>query len=257
MTDAARMTLCTAFACLVLAIIAPTLTGADASEQAPPSSYAPAELLATVLEDLHKSIQKSVASEDSYTSNAEAIDRDVSFVAAICLILASHDEDHAFKQSALDRVAWARRLAEASDYATAKTAAEKMIAGEATPPEHADSSMQVSTSLTPMMKHVSRLGSGVRRNVSSSRFKRRAQDSAEQAVLIAVTGQAAIYHGADYVEDDKQHAQWKSLSVEMRDSAGAAVQALLDEDQVATQAALARLEQSCQQCHELVGVEAE
>jgi cytochrome c556 len=218
------------------------------------STYAPAELLVAQVEDLTAGLSKKLASQETYAASQDVIARDANLVAAVCIVLAGHDEKHAMKQSSADRVAWARQLGEADDYQQARAAAEKLAAGKATTRVEADSSLQDSTELVLLMKQVAPLLSGINRNSRGSRFKSRASDSAQLAALIAVIGEAASHHGEDYAEDDDQLAKWRAYSAEMRDSAGAVVAGFGKTDQKAVQAALMQLDQSCKKCHEGFGI---
>ena len=120
-----RLTSCCRFAvvgCLALAV--GRLLAGDPPPSRPVSQFAPADDLVAQVKLTMAGFAPLVASEEAYQTDAARLKRDAHTLAALALVLGLHDSDHSLKAAAPALLTAARQLAQANDFATAKTAVE-------------------------------------------------------------------------------------------------------------------------------------
>ena len=218
------------------------------------STFASADDLVKQVQVFVTSFETALASEQAYSEEKLTLLRDAHTLAAVALALSLHDADHALKKSAPGLAQAAQQLARAQDYKPAqealagvKKALQGMSGGGIEPTWN-----QKIGSLGQMMKQVTFVNNRLRRNVR--RFDRLADENARDAALLAVLSQAAAFDTHE-VKDPNQIPQWYELCGKMRDAAGAAHLAVKAKDEKATLAALAKIAQSCDECHQAFRIE--
>jgi hypothetical protein len=142
----------------------------------------------------------------------------------------------------------AQRLAKAKDFAEAKAAygqVKAAAAGQAS--EGAKPSWNVKVaSLGQLMKQVNVTNTQMRRGLR--RLDRLGDESARHAAVLAVIAQASMIDTHE-VKNPADLGKWYQWCADMRTAAAAVNAAAKAKDQKATEAAVARLQRSCDDCH--------
>jgi hypothetical protein len=233
---------------LCVPLVCAALIAAD-GDQPKLSAFAPA---ADILGQLETHLQQieEVAGDAAGFENQSQRDRlaeHASAVAILSLALALHDEDHAAKQAAPGMLKAAQELVAAKDLAAVKAGLAKL---KAQAPAEAAARLKWSM-VAPrrnLMKQVEVAHLGLGRNVP--RMARRPEPVRRQAAYLAVVAQAVLHDApADAKPEDLEN--WRKWSTAMRDSAAAVNLAAQRKDLAAAEAALKRLSQSCDDCHEV------
>ena len=223
------------------------------------SAYAPAPVLIEQLRLFQEEFEEIVADPEEYDSKATRITRNAHTMAVLALALALHDGQHELKQAAPAILKAAQAAAATQDHEAAKKAVGEIRRAMANSTENgatAPQSWQVVAPMGMLMKQVSFMHTRYNRGARGSRFARRADEYGRYAAVVAVIGQQ-IMTDTDEVEvkDQADVDRWMQICAEMRDYAGEVSAAYRAKDQEAAQAALKRLEKSCNTCHEVFRVE--
>jgi len=213
------------------------------------SSFAPAEDLADQVDKYIKAFEQEAENEQEYKDSSENIVKQANALIIIALAMGMSDQESKYKSSAEGLMKAARELADAKDYAAAKKGVEAVKAAAAGQGSGAgELKWEKVAALDQLMKQVPVVNTKLKRSVQPNRFKSKARDSAGYSAVIAAIAQGSI---ADTIQakspDDVQ--KWYSLCAQMRDAAGAANAAIHAGDQSAADAAMAKLAQSCDDCH--------
>ncbi len=230
---------------------------AAADPYAPPvSSFAPAEDLTAQLSEYVEDLEKTLVSESEYTDRQASAAQDASTLAVIALALALHDEDNPHRANAAAIIKAAQQLAEAGDYAAATqalAAVKEAVASQTDPP--GELKWEPVASLEHLMKEVPLVNTSLKRYTAGSRFESRAKQSAGFTAVLAAIAQASLADTSE-AQNDEQAEQWRQFCIQMRDAAGAVGAGIRAQDREATEAAMQRLAQSCDDCHEVFHPEA-
>ena len=235
-------------------------TGAAEPVEAPMvSEYAPAPVLIEQLRMFQDEFEEIVADPQEYDSKATRITRNAHTMAVLALALSLHDQQHELKHAAPAILKAAQAAATTGQYDAAKEAVAEIrrAMGDSTDKTTvAPGSWHVVAPMGMLMKQVSFMHTRYNRGARSSRFASRAEQYGRYAAVVAVIGQE-IMTDTDEVEikDQADVDRWMQICADMRDHAGEVSAAYRAQDQAAAQAALGRLEKSCNSCHEVFRVE--
>jgi len=253
----AWMVLPAAAVLMVLAAGAPGVAATPTPPPAPPvSQFAPAEDLSGQVKYYLKRLDQAVETEEDYQDFVERIAKDADTLAVVVLALGLHDTDNPYKAAAPGIIEATRELAAAKDYAAAKAAVAK-VKKAAAAKEASPGTMQWEkvASLKQLMLAVPAVNTQLKRNLKLRRPKRDGPKAAGRAAVIAVIGQASLYHSDD-TEKPELAEQWYKYCIEMRDAAAEANAVARRADKAAAPAALVKLGESCDHCHTVFHQEA-
>ncbi len=217
------------------------------------STFAPADDLASQVDQYIKDLEKVVATEDEYKDSISEtnskVANDANTLVVIALALGLHDQDSKYKAQAGALIEAAQDLAATKDYASAKkgvaavkdAAAGKGAGGGAL-------KWQKAASLPELMKEVPLINTKLTRLVKGANFQKKAKDTAGYSAAIAAIAQGSMADISEAKNAD-QVKQWYGFSAAMRDSAGSVNAAIHKADEPAAAAAMKKLAQSCDDCH--------
>jgi cytochrome c556 len=214
------------------------------------SQFAPAEDLTGQVTYYVGRIDEALADPKDYDEAKQSrVGKDANTLAALALSLSLHDVEGKYRGGALLKAA--QRLAESSgEYAPAAAAAAEVktaaAGGDEKPSEIKWSKV---ASLSALMKQVPVVNNALKRGLDPARFQRQAAQSAGQAATLAAIAQAVMYDD-EYATDPATTAQWQTLCQQMRDAAAEVNAAVHSGKADAAQAAMKRLAQNCDACHE-------
>jgi hypothetical protein len=225
----------------------------EAPEPPKVSSFAPADDLLQQVGFFTGRVEESLATKDGYDEAKQARTlKDGNTLAVLALMLGKHDEANKLKDSAPAMIAAAQALAKgAKDYDAASMAfadLKKAVAGEAG--AGGEVKWEKVASLGALMKQVPLVHTGLKRGVTGTRFERQLPEIAGQSATIAAIAQASMFDTHE-VKDPADTPKWYAFCAELRDSAGEVNAAAKAKDQAKAKAALTKLNQSCDHCHEV------
>jgi len=241
---------------LVAACSVGVLLAAD--PPAPPkiSSFAPAADLVAQAKLYVETFDKSLAGEQEYKDNAEKIKRDAHTLTVLALALGNHDADNELKAAAPEIMATSQSLAKAKEYAAAKSALEALhaaMAGKAEKPAAAEAPKWArAASLGQLMKQVTFVNNRLKRGMR--RFGKQTKEQARDAAVLAAIAQACVYDTHEVKSPDDLD-RWYQLCGQMRDAAGELNAKVHAADKPGAEAALLKIAQSCDDCHEVFRIE--
>lgn len=225
-----------------------------ADPPAPPklSSVAPAADLVARAKLYLESFDQGLAGEQEYKDSASKIERDANTLTVLALALGNHDADNELKAAAPAIMAASQALAEAQDYAAAKTALAALHAAmegkAANAAEAGAPKWACVASMDELMKQVVNVNNRLKRGMR--RFDRQKEEQARDAAVLAVIAQEFVYDDPGIAESDDLD-RWYRLCGEMRDAAGELNAKARAADKAGAEAALVKLAQSCDDCHEV------
>ncbi|MBN2216721.1 MAG: cytochrome c [Pirellulales bacterium] len=252
-----RIVVLTALVLVVVAFVSVAAAAEAEPPAAPPvSQFAPAEDLVGQVKYYLKRLEQAVETEDDYKDFIERIAKDTDTLAVIALALGLHDTDNAYKAAASEIIQATQQLAAAKDYATAKVAVENVKkAATAKTADASNIKWEKVASLKQLMLAVPPINTQLKRNIKLRRPKRDGPKAAGRAAVIAVIGQAALYHSDD-TEKPELAEKWYDYCFHMRDAAAEANAAARRTDKAAVPAAMEKLAKSCDDCHTVFHQEA-
>jgi len=222
---------------------------AHAADAPKVSTFAPAEDLARQADKYIESMKNTVASQGEYNDSEGKIGRDSNTLIVIALALGLHDQDNKYKARAGTLIKAAQDVAATKDYASAKKAVATLEkAAAASGRAQAKLKWEKVASLPDLMKQVPMVNTKLKLCVSKTNFKKKAKDSAGYSAVIAAIAQGTIAD-TSATKNAAQVKQWQKFSKAMRDHAGAANAAIRKGDRPASDKAMKKLNQSCEDCH--------
>ena len=222
---------------------------AHAADAPKVSTFAPAEDLARQADKFIESMKNTVASQEEYNDSEGKIGRDSNTLVVIALALGLHDQNNKYKARAGALMKAAQNVAATKDYASAKKAVAALEKVAAANGKAGDKlKWEKVASLPDLMKQVPMVNTKLKLCVSKTSFKKKVKDSAGYSAVIAAIAQGTIADTSATKNAD-QVKRWQKLSKAMRDYAGAANAAIHKGDQPATDKAMKKLNQSCEDCH--------
>ena len=226
---------------------------AKAADVAAPkvSTFAPAEDLANQVEQYIKGLEKCVASEDDYKDGQEKITKDSNTLIIIALALGLHDQDSKYKASAGAIVKAAQALAATKDLAAAKKAvADVKAAAEGKAKAEGELKWEKVASLPELMKQVPVINTKLKLFVKPEKLQKKAKEAAGFTAVLAAISQGTMADTSATKNADEVK-QWQAFCVTARDNAGAVNAAIHKCDQAAVDTTMEKLNQSCEDCHEV------
>ncbi len=220
------------------------------------STFAPAKDLVGQADKYLAELDQTVASEGDYKDGTEKIARDANTLIVVALALGLHDQDSKYKASAGAMVKAAGELAATKDFEAAKKAVAALKdAAEGKGQAGGALKWAKVASLEELMKQVPVINTKLKMNVKGSKFKKKAKETAGYTAALAVIAQGSMADTSATKTAD-QVKQWREFSAAMRDDAGAVNAAIHNGDQDAADAAMKKLAQSCDDCHDVFHKEA-
>lgn len=224
------------------------------AKEPPVSAYAPLADVVASIEAYLEEIEDNLEDPEIYAkaeSKQEKVVRAANTIAVLAMALGKHDEKNKWQPAAESMIDAAEAVGEnASDYADAKAALDKLKALIAEPQGEGETEWQAVGDLVVLMKQVPIVNSKLRRGVSGRRFEREMETSLQTSATLAAIAQASV-HNVDYASDDEEAALWRKISADFRDASGAVNKAVRAKDQDAAKKALAEVVKSCDACHEV------
>jgi len=214
------------------------------------STFAPAQDLVGQVAYYLERLEEAVEDEEEYNDSVEKIAKDSNTLILIALALGLHDTDNEYKTAAPAMIKAAQQLAAATDFAsaTAGVAAVK----EATTASGGDLSglkwEEKLASMEELMEAVPLIDSRLKRYLRGSRFESKAEDTAGYSAVLGVIAQGLMANSGD-TEKPNEVEKWHAFCIQMRDAAAAVNAGIRAQDQEATDAAMEKLSQSCDDCH--------
>lgn len=235
-----------------LCVIALSLAMGAAAYAAEPkvSTYAPAEDLVAQADQYIKDLGKSVENEADYKEASEKIAKDSNTLIIIALALGLHDQDNKYQKSAGALMKAAQDVAATKDYASAKKAVDAVNEAAAKSESAGELKWEKVASLPELMKQVPNINTKLTMKIKGANFKKKAKDTAGYTAVMAVIAQGTKAD-TSVTKGDEQVKQWQKFSDDARDCAGALNKVIHKGDQKAVDAAVKKLNQSCEACHEV------
>lgn len=244
---------------LLLAATAMTGTAFSADPPKAPavSTFAPIPVLADQVEYFVKRLEKAVKDKSDYEDSKARIAKDSNTLIVVALALGISDKDNAYKASAAGIVKAAGELAAAKDYAAAKAGVDAVKAAVEAKAGGADKlKWEKAASLRELMEAVPTLNTKLKGSLKKEkRFKKKPEKAAGYAAVIAVIAQGSMANSAD-TDKPAEAEKWFKYCAEMRDAAGEVGAACVKKDHAAATAALKKLGETCNTCHEVFHEEA-
>ncbi len=231
------------------------MPSAAGGEGAKVSAFAPAEDLVSQFEAMLKDLTKAVESEAEFKDAESKIPKDVNTLIVVAQALGLHDQENKYQKNAPAIVKAGQALASSTSYADVKQGVEALAKAAAEGGDAPALKWEKVASLEELMKAVPLINTKLKRNTTGARFKSRAKDTAGYAAVIAAIGHASM---ADLSEtkSPEEVEKWKKYCMEMRDAAGALNAAIRAGDEKAAADDMAKLAQSCDDCHAVFHKEA-
>ena len=219
------------------------------SEDVKVSAFAPAEDLVNQVSEYIDDLEDSVASEEDYQDFAEKISKDANTLILIALALGLHDEDNRYKAAAGGLIKAAQDLAATKDFASAKQAvtAVKAAAAAQSPPA-TELKWEKVASLPEVMKKVPLVNTGLKSCIR--RLERRYKTAKGHSAVMAVIAHGSMANAGD-TDKPEEVEKWHQFCIEMRDASAALNAAVRAMDKEAVTTSMAKLQQSCDHCHEV------
>jgi hypothetical protein len=239
------------FAIFVAAVLGVLATGSPSRAADGPkvSTFAPAADLVRQADKYIETMKNTVASKEEYDDSEGKIGRDANTLAVIALALGLHDQDNKYKEKAAALMKAAQNVAATKDYAAAQQAVAALEkAASASDNAGGKLKWEKVASLPDLMKQVPMVNTKLKLALSKTNFKKKSKDSAGYTAVIAAIAQGVIADTSATKNAD-QVKQWQQFSKAMRDHAGAANAGIHKGDPAATDKAMQKLNQSCEDCH--------
>ena len=243
---------------LMLTLLATSLLVSQPPQVPKISRFAPAEDLISQVDFFIKRVEDSLADPADFDPAKQSRTlKDGNTLAALALLLAAHDENHAIKASMPSMLKSAQDLAAAGDNSQeAGEALAKIKRARSPSAEPADAAnpradwtkVEKVASLPALMKQVPLIHTGLKRGVEPNRLARQAAHSAGQAATLAAIAQAALLDH-ELAKTPAEVELWVKLCADMRDAAGEVNSAVHAQDQGRVAAGMKRLTVSCDECH--------
>jgi hypothetical protein len=221
------------------------------------SSFAPAKDLADQAPKYIRELEAALESEQEFKDSAEKIGRLTNTLGVIALCLGLHDENNEFKPRAAALIKATKELAAAVDYQSAKKAFDALkAAAESNGESTANLKWEKVASLPELMKQVPNINTKLKLNITGTKFKTKAKDTAGYTAVIGAIAQGSMAD-VSKAKNPQEVKQWYEYMAMMRDAAGEANAAIHAGNQpVATEAVMKKLAKSCDDCHKVFHPEA-
>lgn len=210
------------------------------------SSFAPAKYVEAQIEEYIKELEQAVETENEYADSKEGVVKGASTLVLLAVAAGLHDEENKYKAAAPGLIAATQQLLAANDYAAAYKAVQAVKKAASSQGDPGTVKWEKLASLKVLMEQVPLVNSRIKRYMR--RFSRSPEVIAANAAAIAVIAQGSMAN-ADETTKPSEVAKWHEFCVQMRDAAGLLVAAADAKDETAGETAMAKLQQSCEDCH--------
>ncbi len=225
---------------------------AAAPETPRPSSYAPYEDLLRQADFYLSRVEETLAGEKLDMAGQSRLLKDAHTLAMLGLVLSQHDTDFPERAAMSAFVKGAQDLAAADgEREKSQTALADLKAARAGNPvtEVLPLKWQHVASLPLVMKQVPLIHASLKRGATARRLERSREEAAGQAAALAAIAQASIFDD-EYASSPEDIAAWQEICASMRDAAGEVNVAVRAGDADRVEAAMSKMLQSCEACHE-------
>jgi hypothetical protein len=231
-------------AAVMVALSSPALA---APPEAPKvSTFAPADDLVSQADRYLEELEKAVESQQDF--DAAKVGKLANALMLMSIGLGVHDSDNKYKASAGALFKAAADLAKVKDFAAAKQGVEavKAAAGGKGTGAAVTWAQGTDVNLDAVYKQAQTVINSLKRYTKGPRFKKSVKETAGFSAVLAVVGQGVMVNTKEAKGDDQQ---WYKFSAEMRDAAAETNKAIHAKDEAATEAAVKKLNKSCEDCH--------
>ena len=228
----------------------PEDTPAAAPSEVKVSDFAPADDLAAQVSEYIEKLEEAVKTEEEYNDSESKIDRGANTLVLIALALGLHDEDSEYKSSAAAMMQAAAELAAAEDFAAAQAAVAALKSAADGKGDAVDIELKWEkvAPIEPIVEQSQIVYTKLKRFVKGKRFESKADQTRGLSAVIAVIAHGTIPN-VDETKKPDAVAEWEKLCIQMRDAAAEVNAGIRAADKDATAAAMAKLDQSCHDCH--------
>ena len=223
------------------------MLAADLPPAPPLSTLVPADDLVGQVESCVEELESCVESKEEYDDSAEKLERYSNTLAVIALAIGLHDQNSKLKQAAPGLVKAAQELAAAKDFASARAGVAKVKAAMSSTGNPATLRWAKVASLHALMEQVPLVNTRMKRYISRH-FDRGAPLIAGYSASLVAISQASMANADETTAPDKV-AEWYKYCLQMRDGSAALNKAAHAKNEEAAKAAMAILQQSCEDCH--------
>ena len=246
---------------LTLALILPAKSEDQGGAASAPkvSKFAPAEDLVGQAEQYMKTIQEDTANADQYKDSKEEIAKTSNTLAVIVLALGLHDEDNKYKAAAPAILKAAQEVAAAANFDAAKKAAEKLEAAAGSAKAKGDLKWTKVASLEQLMKQVPLVNTKLKRNVKGAATEVEGQGDGRPVRRDRGDrpGKPGQHRGGEGDDARVGRPVAEVLQARLRDAAAAVNAGIHAGNRKATDKAMGKLAESCDDCHNVFHKEAE
>ncbi len=222
------------------------ILAADLPPAPPLSTLAPVDDLVGQVESCVEELESCVESKEEYEDSAEKLERYCNTLAVIALTIGLHDQNSKLKLAAPGLVKASQELAAAKDFASARAGVARVKAAMSSSGNPAALRWAKVASLHALMEQVPLVNTRLKRYMR--RFDRGAPMIAGYSASLVAIGQASMANADETTAPDKV-AEWYKYCLHMRDGSAALNKAAHAKDEEAAKAAMAILQQSCDDCH--------
>ena len=234
---------------MVAAVVALAVGGSQAAElpPAPPlSTVVAAEDLVDQVEYYVEELEECVENSEEYEDSVEKIERYSNTLAVIALAVGLHDRGSRLSKAAPVLVKASQQVANAKDYASARSAVSSMKAALTASGNPATLKWTKVAHLHPLMEQVPLINTRVKRYIR--RFEKGVPYIKGNSAALVAIAQGSMAN-ADETEAPDKVVEWYKYCAQMRDAAGALNKAVHNNDESAAEVAMEALQQSCDDCH--------
>jgi hypothetical protein len=212
------------------------------------SSFAPAEDLVSQTDEYVKDLTEAVASEQDFKDAQEKVTKQSNTLILMALALGLHDTDNKYKAAAPALFKAAGQLAAAKDYASAQAGVAAVKAALESKTGGGELKWEKAASLEQLMKQVPLVNTKLKRFLKGPRFIKSAKETAGYTAVLATIAQGAMADTGK-AKNPAEVQQWYQFSGQMRDHAAELNAAIHAKDRDASEKAMKKLAQSCDDCH--------
>ncbi|MEN6405171.1 MAG: hypothetical protein ABFC77_01745 [Thermoguttaceae bacterium] len=223
--------------------------GATEPSAPKPSEYAPADDLVRQADHYVKELNDAVACESEYKDSASKLANTSNALVVIALTLGLHNQPNPYQASAASVMQAARAVAEAKDFSSAKKAVSQLnAAAEGKVQAAGELRWEKVASLPELMKQVPLVHTRLKAKIKGNKFRTKAAETAGYTAVLAAIAQGTMAD-TSAAKNAAQEKQWRQFSANARDAAAAVNAAIHRADPKAADAAMKKLNQSCEDCH--------
>jgi len=234
---------------VIAAALAFSTPGSLAAELPPPptlSTLASADDLVAQVEYYVEELEECVEDSEEYEDSVEKIERYSNTLTVVALAIGLHDQDCRLRKAAPVLIKASQQLANAKDYATAKSAVSGIKAALSASGNPTTLKWAKVADLHALMEQVPIINARLKRYMR--RFEKGVPYIMGNSATLVAIAQGSMAN-VDETEAPDKVTEWYKYCIQMRDSAGALNKAVHVKDEDAAKTAWEALQQSCDDCH--------